>query len=211
MSTATATAPDATTANAKGYVHPEVLVSTEWVAQHLNDPKVRILESDEDVLLYDLGHIPGAQKIDWHTDLNDSVVRDYVSKEQFQALLRRLGIDDSTTVVFYGDKNNWWAAYAFWVFQLFGFTNAKLLDGGRVKWEQEGRPMTTDVPSFSATSYKAKPRDDEKIRAFFGQVREHAPMGAGRRARGKPRAAPAALTRPAFPTRCGTRTGCRPR
>src|SRR5437016_4793356 len=172
MSTATATAPDATTAN-KGYVHPEVLVSTEWVAQHLNDPKVRILESDEDVLLYDLGHIPGAQKIDWHTDLNDSVVRDYISREQFQALLRRLGIDDSTTVVFYGDKSNWWATYAFWVFQLFGFTNAKLLDGGRLKWEQEGRPMNTDVPKPKRSNYTAKERSDAKIRAFMGDVRKH--------------------------------------
>ena len=120
----TTTEPVSQTTAEKGYVNPDVLVTTEWVAQHLNDPKVRILESDEDVLLYDLGHIPGAQKIDWHADLNDPVVRDYVSKEQFQALLRRLGIDESTTVVFYGDKSNWWATYAFWVFQLFGFTNA---------------------------------------------------------------------------------------
>jgi len=150
-----------------------VLVTTDWVAQHLNDPKVRILESDEDVLLYDLGHIPGAQKIDWHTDLNDSVVRDYVSKEQFQALLRRLGIDDSTTVVFYGDKSNWWATYAFWVFQLFGFTNTKVVDGGRAKWEQEGRPFSTDVPKYPATQYVAKERDDSKIRAFKDETLAH--------------------------------------
>lgn len=161
----------------KGYAHPEALVSTEWLAAHLDDANLRIIESDEDVLLYDTGHIPGAQKVDWHEDLNDHVQRDYVSSEAFEKLLRAKGIDDSTTVIFYGDKNNWWAAYAYWVFQLFGFTNAKLLDGGRVKWEQEEREMTTEAPSFPATSYKAKARDDEKIRAFFHQVREHADKG----------------------------------
>jgi thiosulfate/3-mercaptopyruvate sulfurtransferase len=159
--------------SAKGYAHPEALVSTEWLAAHLNDATLRIIESDEDVLLYDTGHIPGAQKVDWHTDLNDALMRDYISREQFETLLRSKGIDESTTVIFYGDKNNWWAAYAFWVFQLFGFTNAKLLDGGRLKWEQEGRAMTTDVPSFKATSYTAKARSDEKIRAFMSDVRKH--------------------------------------
>jgi len=161
----------------KGYAHPELLVSTDWLASHLNDPNIRIIESDEDVLLYDTGHIPGAQKVDWHEDLNDAVLRDYVSAEQFEKLLRAKGIDESTTVIFYGDKNNWWAAYAYWVFQLFGFTNAKLLDGGRIKWEQEGRPMSTEVPKFPATSYKAPERSDDKIRAFFHQVREHADSG----------------------------------
>jgi thiosulfate/3-mercaptopyruvate sulfurtransferase len=169
----TATAPEATTANTKGYVHPDVLVTTEWVAQHLNDPKVRILESDEDVLLYDLGHIPNAQKIDWHADLNDSTVRDYISREQFEALLRRLGIDETTTVVFYGDKSNWWATYAFWVFQLFGFTNAKVIDGGRAKWEAEGRPFSTDVPKFAPTQYKAPERNDKAIRAFKEETLAH--------------------------------------
>ncbi|HEX6574732.1 MAG TPA: rhodanese-like domain-containing protein, partial [Gemmatimonadaceae bacterium] len=162
---------------AKGYAHPDALVSTEWLASRLGDPSLRILESDEDVLLYDTGHIPGAQKIDWHEDLNDAVQRDYISEQGFEELLRAKGIDDKTTVIFYGDKNNWWAAYAYWVFQLFGFTNAKILDGGRVKWEQENRPMTTDVPVFPATSFKAKPRDDKKIRAFFAEVREHADAG----------------------------------
>jgi thiosulfate/3-mercaptopyruvate sulfurtransferase len=169
----TATAPETTTANAKGYVHPDVLVTTEWVAQHLNDPKVRILESDEDVLLYDLGHIPNAQKIDWHADLNDSTVRDYISREQFEALLRRLGIDETTTVVFYGDKSNWWATYAFWVFQLFGFTNAKVIDGGRAKWEAEGRPFSTDVPKFAPTQYKSPERNDKAIRAFKEETLAH--------------------------------------
>jgi thiosulfate/3-mercaptopyruvate sulfurtransferase len=158
---------------AKGYVHPEVLVTTSWLSQHLDDPHVRVLESDEDVLLYDTGHIPGAQKIDWHIDLNDALVRDYLSQEQFQALLRRLGIDDTTTVVFYGDKNNWWATYAFWVFQLFGFTNVALLDGGRGKWEAEARPTTIDVPRYPATRYEAKERVDERMRAVIGDFRRH--------------------------------------
>jgi thiosulfate/3-mercaptopyruvate sulfurtransferase len=162
---------------AKGYVHPEVLVTTSWLAEHLDDPTIRVIESDEDVLLYDTGHIPGAQKLDWHEDLNDPVLRDYISSEQFEKLLRKKGIDENTTVVFYGDKNNWWATYAFWVFQLFGFTNAKVLDGGRIKWEQEGRPFKTDVPRLTATSYKAPKRWDEKIRAFFQEAKDHSAAG----------------------------------
>src|SRR5215204_1731048 len=161
----------------KGYARPDALVTTEWLAAHLNDPKLRILESDEDVLLFDVGHIPNAQKIDWHADLNDPVQRDYVSREQFERLLRARGIDESTPVVFYGDKNNWWATYAFWVFQLFGFTNARILDGGRMKWEQEGRPMTTDVPKFAPTSYRAPERSDARIRAFMHEVRQHVESG----------------------------------
>ena len=161
----------------KGYIRPDVLVSTGWLAEHLEDPNIRIIESDEDVLLYDTGHIPGAQKVDWHQDLNDPVQRDYVSSEQFERLLQEKGIDENTTVIFYGDKNNWWAAYAFWVFQLFGFTNARLLDGGRIKWEQENRPFDTKVPSFRKTSYKAPKRSDGKIRAFFQEVRQHSEAG----------------------------------
>ncbi len=157
----------------KGYAHPEALVTTEWLEANLANPSLRILESDEDVLLYDMGHIPGAQKVDWHADLNDPVQRDYVSRDQFQEVLRSRGIDESTTVIFYGDKNNWWATYAFWVFQLFGFTNARILDGGRMKWEAEGRSMTTDVPRFPRTSYVAPERSDERIRAFYQDVREH--------------------------------------
>ena len=171
--TPTQTSTDQAIAN-KGYARPEALVSTQWLADHLNDPNIRIAESDEDVLLYDTGHIPGAFKLDWHADLNDALVRDYVSREQFQELLRSKNIDDSTTVIFYGDKNNWWAAYALWVFQLFGFTNTKLLDGGRVKWEQEGRPMVTDVPApAQRSSYVAKERVDTAIRAFMPDVRKH--------------------------------------
>ena len=158
---------------AKGYVHPEVLVSTDWLATHANDRSLRILESNEDVLLYDTGHIPGALKIDWHADLNDPVVRDYLAPAQFGTLLRRLGINDQTTVVFYGDKNNWWACYAFWVFQLFGFTNCRVLDGGRLKWEAEKRPMTTEIPAVAPTKYEARRRDDTKIRAFFAETLAH--------------------------------------
>jgi thiosulfate/3-mercaptopyruvate sulfurtransferase len=164
--------PDPATTD-RGYASPNVLVSTGWLAEHLTDPSLRLLECDEDVLLFDFGHIPGAQKIDWHADLNDPVVRDYVSQAQFEALMRRLGIDDSTLVVLYGDKNNWWAAYAFWVFHLFGFTNARLLDGGRLKWEMEGRPLVTGHSTYAASSYVAQERVDSKLRAFLPDVLVH--------------------------------------
>jgi thiosulfate/3-mercaptopyruvate sulfurtransferase len=161
----------------RGYVNADVLVSTDWVADHLNDPNVRIVESNEDPLLYPSGHIPGAVQVDWATDLNDQVRRDYVQKEAFEALNSKIGVTPSTTVVFYGDKNNWWATYAFWVYQLFGHTNAKVMDGGRLKWEKDGREMTRDVPSYAATSYTAPARDDAKIRAFKDQVLKHQEAG----------------------------------
>ena len=163
----------------KGYARPDMLVSTAWLAEHLGDRDLRILESDEDVLLYHTGHVPGAQKIDWHTDLNDPVQRDYVSPAGFQALLREKGIDESTTVVLYGDRNNWWATYALWVFRLFGFPEERLriLDGGRAKWEAEGRPMTTETPSFPPTQYVARRRDDRRIRAFREETLAHARAG----------------------------------
>jgi len=175
MATATtpAAAPDKTIL-AKGYTHPELLVSTEWLAANLDNPSIRIIESDEDVLLYDMGHIPNAQKVDWHADLNDPIVRDYVDREHFQELLRSRGIDDSKTVVFYGDKNNWWACYALWVFRLFGFENARVLDGGRVKWEQEGRRLIADVPHFQRSNYTAPERKDAPIRAFREETLSHA-------------------------------------
>jgi thiosulfate/3-mercaptopyruvate sulfurtransferase len=157
----------------KGYAHPDVLVTTAWLAEHRHDPKLRILESDEDVLLYDTGHIPGAQKVDWHTDLNDPVIRDYISTAAFQALLRRLGIDETTPVIYYGDKNNWWATYAFWVFKLFGFENVRVLDGGRAKWEAEKRELTTERPKFAPSTYTAPERKDSKIRAFIDDVKKH--------------------------------------
>jgi len=158
---------------AKQYAHPEKLVSTEWLAAHLGDESVRVLESNEDVLLYDMGHVPGALKIDWHTDLNDPLQRDYISREQFEALARRLGIEQGTTVVFYGDKNNWWATYALWVFELFGFTNGRILDGGRAKWEAEGREMTDAVSSVASSRFTAAERDDSRIRAFMPDVHAH--------------------------------------
>ena len=161
----------------KGYAHPEALVSTEWVAEHLDDPNVRIVESDEDILLYETGHIPGAVKIDWQADLNDPLVRDYIEREQFEALMAKNGISNETTVVFYGDKNNWWACYAFWVFQLFGHTNAKIMDGGRAKWVADGRAMTREVPSYPATTYTAAPRNDAPIRAFRDEVLAHVRAG----------------------------------
>ncbi len=157
------------------YVHPEVVVSTDWVSGHLNDPKIKIVESDEDVLLYEVGHIEGAVKIDWQTDLQDQIVRDYVDKAKFEKLLSEKGIANDTTVVFYGDKNNWWACYAYWVFKLFGHEKALVMDGGRLKWVAEGRPLTKDVPGYPKTAYKVS-RVDESIRAFRDDVVKH--MGA---------------------------------
>ena len=157
----------------RGYVHPEVLVSTDWAAAHLNDPNVRLVESNEDILLYDTGHIPGAVKLDWTTDLNDQVVRDYIDRERLQALLRSKGINDDTTIVFYGDKNNWWATYALWVLQLFGVKNVKILDGGRLRWADEGRKLSTDVPSYPEGNITLSERDDSRIRAFRDDVLAH--------------------------------------
>ena len=159
--------------DSRGYVHPEYLVSTSWVADHVNDPKIRIIESDEDRLLYKSGHIPGAVEVDWVADLNDPLRRDYLQRSGFEALASRIGITPETTVVFYGDKNNWWAAYAFWVFQLFGHSKARIMDGGRLKWEKEGRSLVKDVPKYPATKYTSKERDDRKIRVFREQVLEH--------------------------------------
>jgi thiosulfate/3-mercaptopyruvate sulfurtransferase len=157
----------------RGYAHPEVLVSTDWVEQHLNDPNVRLVESNEDTLLYSSGHIPGAVHVDWTSDLNDQIRRDYITREGFERLMSRIGVTPDTLVVFYGDKNNWWATYAFWVFQLFGHTNAKVMDGGRVKWQKENRPLTRDVPNYATTTYKAQNRIDAKDRAFRDEVLKH--------------------------------------
>ena len=159
--------------NENTYANPDVLVSTDLVAQHIDDPKVRIVESDEDVLLYDIGHVPNAVKIDWHTDLNDPLVRDYLNSDQFSALLQAKGIDADTTVVFYGDKNNWWACYALWVFKLFGFTDTRIMNGGRKKWIDEGRELSKAVPNYPKTVYTAPQREDHKIRAFRNDVLFH--------------------------------------
>jgi thiosulfate/3-mercaptopyruvate sulfurtransferase len=158
---------------ARGYAHPEMLVSTEWVAAHLEDPNVRIVESNEDTLLYASGHIPGAVHVDWTADLNDPVRRDYITEKGFSALMSRLGATPRTTVVFYGDKNNWWACYALWVFQLFGHKNVRVMDGGRLKWEKEGRPMSREIPTIKPSRYKASRRNDKPIRAFRPEVLAH--------------------------------------
>lgn len=152
------------------YAHPERLVSTEWVAKHLGNENLVVVESDEDVLLYDVGHIPGAVKIDWHLDLNHPVTRDYVDGEGFAQLMRAKGISRDSTVVFYGDKSNWWAAYALWVFTLFGHSDVRLMDGGRAKWEAEGREMTRDVPTPAPTDYPVVARDDTVERIFLPEV-----------------------------------------
>lgn len=156
------------------YKYPEALVSTEWLAEHLNDPNLRIVESNEDVLLYGMGHIPGAVHIDWRGDLQDQTVRDYISREGFAALCSKNGIAKQTTIVFYGDKSNWWACYALWAFQLYGHEQVKILDGGRDKWIAEGRELTREVPSPTPTEYPVptKRRDDE-IRAFFEETLAH--------------------------------------
>ncbi len=155
------------------YAHPEVLVSTDWVAGNLKTPDIRFVESNEDVLLYSSGHIPGAVHVDWTADLNDPLRRDYIRKEGFEALLSRIGATPETTVVFYGDKSNWWACYAFWIFQLFGHTNARIMDGGRLKWEKERRPLTRDVPTYPRTSYRSRNRNDAPIRAFRNDMLAH--------------------------------------
>ena len=163
--------------DSRGYSRPETLVSTDWVAEHLNDPGVRLVESNEDPLIYPAGHIPGAVEVDWTRDLNDQLRRDYLDREGFEALAARIGITPETTVVFYGDKNNWWACYAYWVFHLFGHTNARIMDGGSLKWQKEGREVSTEVPAYDATQYPAPERDDSVIRAFRDDVLSHVNAG----------------------------------
>jgi thiosulfate/3-mercaptopyruvate sulfurtransferase len=155
------------------YAHPERLVTTEWLAQHLGTDGLVVVESDEDVLLYDTGHIPGAVKVDWHTELNDPVTRDYVDGERFAQICSERGITRDTTVVFYGDRNNWWATYALWVFSLFGHPDVRILDGGRAKWVAENREMTTEQAKPAPVDYPVVDRDDTRIRAFKEQVLAH--------------------------------------
>ena len=151
------------------YVHPEALVETSWLADHLKDTAIRIIEADEDVLLYEIGHIPGAVKLDWHVDVQNPLTRDFVDQQGLEQLFSRWGINNDTTIVLYGDKNNWYAAYSFWLFTLYGHKNLKILNGGRTKWEAEGRPFTKEVPHYAATSYHAQPIN-ESNRAFRDQV-----------------------------------------
>jgi len=162
---------------AEAYVHPEVLVSADWVEAHRNDPNVRIVESDEDVLLYDMGHIPGAVKIDWQGDLQDQLVRDYIDAEKFAAICSRSGIKNDTTVVFYGDKSNWWACYAFWAFKLFGHKDCRIMNGARKLWVDQNRPLTKEIPQYPATEYKVQGGDEAAIRIFRDAVLEHSKSG----------------------------------
>ncbi|MGE5222229.1 MAG: sulfurtransferase [Omnitrophica WOR_2 bacterium] len=151
------------------YAHPEYLVETDWVAEHINDPNIRIIESDEDYLLYDTGHIPGSVKIDWFTTLQNPLRRDFLSKADFEKLCSKMGISNDTTAIFYGDKSNWFATYAFWVFKYYGHEKSKIMNGGRAKWEQEGRPVTKEVPEYPKTTYQAK-EPDKSIRAYRDDV-----------------------------------------
>jgi thiosulfate/3-mercaptopyruvate sulfurtransferase len=157
----------------QSYAHPERLVTTDWLEAHLGMPGLVVVESDEDVLLYEVGHIPGAVKVDWHTELNDPVVRDYVDGAGFAALMNAKGISRDSTVVIYGDKSNWWAAYALWVFTLFGHSDVRLLDGGRDRWIAEGRTLTTEKAPVPLTDYPIVERDDSVVRAFKEDVLAH--------------------------------------
>ena len=155
------------------YAHPERLVTTAWLEEHSGEDGLVVLESNEDVLLYDTGHIPGAVKIDWHTELNDPVVRDYLDGDAFAALMSRKGIRREDTIVIYGDKSNWWAAYTLWVFTLFGHADVRLLNGGRDAWIAEGRELTKEVPVATPSEYPVVERRDDDIRAFKEDVLAH--------------------------------------
>ena len=164
---------DTTSPKFAEYSEPGRLVTSEWLQERLGTPGLVVVESDEDVLLYETGHIPGAVKVDWHTELNDPVVRDYVDGEGFAKLLSAKGISRDDTVVIYGDKNNWWAAYALWVMTLFGHEDVRLLDGGRAKWIAEGRELTREVPTPQPADYPVVERVDAPIRAFKDDVLAH--------------------------------------
>ncbi len=151
------------------YAHPEVLVETDWVAAHLTDPIVRIVEVDVDTSQYEKGHIPGAIGFNWQTQLNDQIRRDIISQADLEALLSKHGIGNDHTIILYGDNNNWFAAFACWILKMYGHSDARLMNGGRKKWVDEGRPLTTDIPQYPPTSYKAKPAD-ESLRAYRDQV-----------------------------------------
>jgi thiosulfate/3-mercaptopyruvate sulfurtransferase len=154
------------------YAHPEVLVSTQWVLEHHKDANIRLVEVDEDFLLYEQGHVPGAVKIDWHTNLQRDDIRDFIDERGFEKLVSSLGIANDTTVIFYGDKNNWWAAYALWFFKYNGHEHCKLMNGGRAKWTAENLPLETSEPKYPSTNYKV-PYRDASIRAFAPEVLKH--------------------------------------
>jgi thiosulfate/3-mercaptopyruvate sulfurtransferase len=148
------------------------LVTTDWLTEHLEDPSIRIIESNEDTLLFRTGHIPGAIEVDWIRDLNDPIRRDYLDKKRFRELASLSGITDDTEVVFYGDRNNWWACFALWIFVLHGHTKVKILDGGRMKWELENRPLVRTVANYTSTDYQLGTSQESKIRAFRDEVLE---------------------------------------
>jgi thiosulfate/3-mercaptopyruvate sulfurtransferase len=161
------------------YAFPDTLVETAWVAENLNNPSVRLIESDEDALLYAIGHIPGAQQVDWFTTLQHPLRRDFISRDQFEQICARMGIGNDTTLVFYGDKSNWFACYALWLFQYYGHEDVRIMNGGRTKWEQEGRPLVKEVRSYPAVNYRARPADSN-LRAYrndvFMQIANHRPL-----------------------------------
>ena len=159
------------------YAHPDALVSADWVQQHLHDPKVRIVETDEDALLYSQGHIPGAVEIGWHLQLQDQLQRDYIDVPRFEALCSAAGIAKDTTVVFYGDNSNWWACYALWAFKLFGHQDTRIMDGGYARWKAQGREMATELPKVAPTQYKVEKADESAYRAFRDDVLKHAQAG----------------------------------
>ena len=198
---------DTSSAKFAEYAQPGRLVTGEWLEARRGAPGLVVVESDEDVLLYETGHIPGAVKVDWHTELNDPVVRDYVDGEGFAALMRRKGISRDDTVVIYGDKNNWWAAYALWVFSLFGHEDVRLLDGGRDKWIAEGRPITTDVPTPAPTDYPVVERDDSELRAYKDDVLAHLGRGPLIDVRSPEEYDGSRTTAPAYPEESALRAG----
>ena len=153
----------------KGYEHPEVLVDADWVEAHLNDPKVRLVEVDVDTSAYEQGHIRGAVAFNWQKELQDQLVRAPLTKERLEELLGRAGISNDTTIVLYGDNNNWFAAWALWILKYYGQQDVRLLDGGRVKWLADRREIATDVPTYERTTYYAQ-GPDTAIRAFRDQI-----------------------------------------
>jgi len=154
----------------KGYIHPEILVDANWVEDHFGDPNVRLIEVDVDTKSYDESHIPGAVAFNWQKDLQDQLVRSPISKARLEELLSEAGVSPDTTVVFYGDNNNWFAAWALWILKYYGHNDVRLLDGGRVKWLADARELTTEKPSYAKTSYVISKATNESIRAYRDEI-----------------------------------------
>lgn len=157
------------------YAHPEYLVETDWVAQNLTNPDIRLVESNEDFLLYETGHLPGAVKVDWFTTLQHPLRRDFLSKAEFEKLCSESGITNDTTVIFYGDKSNWFATYALWLFRYYHHDKVKIMNGGRTKWNLENRPLTKDIPTYPKTNYRGQD-PESSVRAFREDVFNHIEM-----------------------------------